>query len=156
MKKVFASIPLKGRDKKDIQDSLDKIKEAAKGLLDEEVELLHVDVEDIPDFSEGEDEAREALKFLSKDLELMAEADYFVTIDFNYDYCHCAVEEDIFRRYFTGGEPLSDLDNVMRFSTNIICPDVAKKERERAKKLWGERNLRGDEIAYEEERRKQD
>jgi len=155
MKKVFASIPLKGRSKDEIQDSLDKIKEAAEGLLDEKVELLHTEPKDVPDFEKGEDDAREAMKFLSKDLEMMAEADYFATIDCNYDYRHCALEEDIFRRYFCDGH-YGSIDNIMKFSTNIVCPDIVKKERERAKKIWGDRMIREDEIAYEEERMNQD
>lgn len=156
MKKLFVSIPLKGRSKEEIQDSLDKIKEAAEGLLDEKVELLHSEVKDVPDFGTGEEDAREALKFLSKDLDMMADADYFATIDCNYDYRHCALEEDIFRRYFCDNH-YEDMpkDNMMKFSTNIVCPDIIKKERERAKKVWGERSLR-DEIAYDEERMNQD
>ena len=140
MKKLFVSIPLKGRSKEEIQDSLDKIKEAAEGLLDEKVEVLHQEPKDMPDFGKDEEDAREALKFLSKDLELMADADYFATIDNNYDYRHCCLEEDIFRRYFAESYEGSK-DNMMRFSTNIVCPDVVKKERERAKKLWGEKAL---------------
>jgi len=44
----------------------------------------------------------------------------------------------------------------MKFSTNIVCPDIIKKERERAKKIWGDRMIREDEIAYDEERMNQD
>lgn len=148
MKKVFVSIPLKGRSKDEIQDSLDKIKDAVKGLLDEDVELLHQEPKDVPDFNKDEDDAREALKFLSKDLELMADADYFATVDCNYDYRHCALEEDIFRRYFCQGDWEKEREGTIKFSMNIVCPDVAKKERERAKELWGERAL--PEIAHEE------
>lgn len=142
MKKLFVSIPLKGRSKEDIQDSLDKIKEAAEGLLDEDVELLHQDPKDLPDFDKDEDDAREALKFLSKDLEMMADADYFATVECNYDYRHCALEEDIYRRYFCEGDWDKSKDNLIRFSMNIVCPDVIKKEREKAKKLWGEKMLK--------------
>ena len=140
MKKLFVSIPLKGRSKEEIQSSLDKIKEAAEGLLDEKVELLHQEPKDVPEFGKEEEDAREALKFLSKDLELMSEADYFATVDDCYDYRHCSLERDIFERYFTRNYEDSE-DNMIRFSMNIVCPDVVKKERERAKKLWGERAL---------------
>ena len=150
MKKLFVSIPLKGRSKDEIKDSLDKMKEAAEGLLDEEIELLHQDPEDIPDFGKDEEDAREALKFLSKDLELMADADLFATVDDNWDYRHCTLEEDIFRKYFSDGYEQSK-DNMMRFSMNIVCPDVVKKERERAKKLWGERALRAEDVKIDEE-----
>ena len=157
MKKLFVSIPLKGRTKEEIQDSLDKIKEAAEGLLDEEVELLHQEPKDVPDFGKDEDDAREALKFLSKDLELMAEADYFATVDDNWDFRHCSLEEDIFRKYFAENWEQSK-DNMMRFSMNIVCPDVVKKERERAKKLWGEKALKEEPVVDEEyeERIRQD
>ena len=157
MKKLFVSIPLKGRSKDEIQDSLDKIKEAAEGLLDEKVEILHSEPKDVPEFGSGDDDAKEALKFLSKDLDMMADADYFATIDCNYDYRHCALEEDIFRRYFCDGHYDMPKDNMMKFSTNIVCPDIVKKERERAKKIWGDRALaEAKEIAYDEERINQD
>ena len=148
MKKVFVSIPLKGRSKEDIQTSLDKIKEAVEGLLDEKVELLHQDIKDIPDFDK--DEAKESLKFLSKDLDLMSEADYFATVECNWDFRHCTLEEDIFKKYFASDYEESK-EKIMSFSINIVCPDVARKERERAKKLWGDNALKDEERPVFEE-----
>lgn len=135
MKKVFVSIPLKGRSKEQIQDSLDKIKGAVEGLLDGEVEILHQEVKDLPDFDK--DEAEDSLEFLGKDLELMADADYFATIDCNWEYRHCTLEEDIFRRYKCIGKSYEERENNMfRFSLNIIAPDVVKAEKEAAEKLF--------------------
>ena len=136
MKKVFVSIPLKGRTKEEIQDSLDKIKAAVEGLLDTEVELLHQDPKDIPDFGGGED-ADDNLEFLSKDIELMADADYFVTIEDNWDYRHCYIEEDIFRKYKNANKGWEEnKENMFKFSMNIVAPDVYKKERELMKKMF--------------------
>lgn len=134
MKKVFVSIPLKGRTKEQIQDSLDKIKGAVEGLLDGEVEILHQDVKDIPDFDKDEEE--DSLEFLGKNIQLMADADYFATIDCNWDYRHCSLEEDIFRRYKCFGNYEKEKENMLKFSMNIIAPDVVKKEKEEAEKLW--------------------
>lgn len=134
MKKVFVSIPLKGRSKEQIQDSLEKIKGAVEGLLDSEVEVLHQDVKDLPDFDK--DEAEDSLEFLGEDLKLMADADYFATIDYNWDYRHCCIEEDIFRRYKCVGNYTKEKDNMMKFSINIIAPDIVKKEKEQAEKLF--------------------
>jgi len=136
MKKLFVSIPLKGRSKKDIEESLDKIKGAAEELLDEKVELLHQDVKDLPDFDKGDKGFEDNLEFLAKDVELMAQADYFATIDNNWDFRHCVLEEEIFERY-SGKDYEQAKDIMFKFSLNIIAPDVAKEERERAKKLWG-------------------
>ena len=86
MKKVFVSIPLKGRSKDEIQKSLDRIEDAVKGLLDKDVEVLHQDINDLPDFEKGEEGFEDNLEFLAKDLELMADADYFATIDCNWDF----------------------------------------------------------------------
>lgn len=133
MKKVFVSIPLKGRSKEQIQESLDKIKAAVEGLLDGEVEVLHQDVKNLPDFSKND--VDDSIEFIGEDLKLMADADYFATIDCNWDFRHCALEEDIFRRYKTNDRERNN--NMFRFSLNIIAPDVAKKEREEAEKLWG-------------------
>lgn len=135
MKKIFVSIPLKGRSKEQIQDSLDRIKGAVEGLLDNEVEVLHQDLKDLPNFDK--DEIEESIEFLGKDLTLMADADYFATIECNYDYRHCALEEEIFRRYKCDDNYARERDNIMKFSVNIIAPDVVKKEKEEAEKLWG-------------------
>jgi len=152
MKKVFVSIPLKGRSKEDIQDSLDRIKAAVEGLLDTEVEILHQDVKDLPDFG-GEEDADDNLEFLGKDIALMTDADYFATIDYNWDYRHCSLEEDIFRRYKNIDKPYPDgQDNMFRFSTNIIAPDIVKKERELAEKMFKLEFPEGDkaESIYDE------
>lgn len=131
MKKVFASIPLKGRSKAQIQDSLDKIKSAVEGLLDEKVEILHQDVKDLPDFDKKG--ADETIDFIGEDLKLMSDADCFATIDCNHNYSHCFIEEEIFHRY--KGNEMDD--NLFRFSLNVIAPDVAKEEMKRAERLWG-------------------
>ena len=136
MKKVFVSIPLKGRSKEEIQDSLDKIKAAVEGLLDTEVEVLHQDVKDLPDFG-GDEDADDNLEFLGKDIQLMADADYFATIEDNWNYRHCVLEEDIFRKYKNATKNWEEIkDNMFKFSMNIVAPDVSKKEREMAKKLF--------------------
>ena len=135
MKKVFVSIPLKGRSKEDIEESLKKIEEAVKGLIDKDVEVLHQKVEDLPDFDKGDEGFEDNLEFLAKDIELMADADYFATIDSNWDFRHCSLEEDIFRRY-KGANWEEKRDYIMKFSLNIIAPDVVKKEREEAKKIF--------------------
>lgn len=135
MKKIFVSIPLKGRSKDQIQDSLDRIKGAVEGLLDNEVEILHQDLKDLPNFDK--DEIEESIEFLSKDLALMVDADYFATIECNYDYRHCSLEEDIFRRYKCADDYARERDNIMKFPVNIIAPDVVKKEKEQAEKIWG-------------------
>lgn len=132
MKKVFVSIPLKGRSKEQIQDSLDKIKAAVEGLLDAKVEVLHQKVEDLPDFTK--EDSDDSIEFIGEDLKLMSEADYFATVEHNYDYRHCSLEEDIFRRY--KDDEFGKNDKMLRFSLNIIAPDVIKKEREQAEKLW--------------------
>ena len=130
MKKVFVSIPLKGRSKEQIQDSLDKIKAAVEGLLDSEVEILHQDLKDLPDFDK--DDIDDSIDFIGEDLKLMADADYFATIDCSWDFRHCSLEEDIFRRYKCVGNCRKEKDNMMKFSVNIVAPDVVKKEREEA------------------------
>ena len=136
MKKLFVSIPLKGRSKEEIQDSLDRIKTAVEGLLDTEVELLHQDPKDIPDFG-GEEDADDNLDFLSKDIALMAEADYFATIEDNWDYRHCRLEEDIFRQYKNANKGWDESrENTFKFSLNVIAPDIYKKERELMKELF--------------------
>ena len=148
MKKVFVSIPLKGRSKENIEESLKKIEEAVKGLLDKDVEILHQDLDDLPDFDKGEEGFEDNLEFLAKDIELMADADYCATIDNNWDFRHCSLEEDIFRKYRAVN--WRDRENsVMRFSLNIIAPDVVKKEKEEAEKFF-KMNFKEDMNALKE------
>ena len=135
MKKVFVSIPLKGRSKEDIQKSLDRIEDAVKGLLDKDVEILHQDLEKLPDFDKGEDAFEDNLEFLAEDLKLMADADYFATVDNNYDFRHCYLEEEIFRKYIAVNWQ-EKANHIMAFSLNIIAPDVAKKEKEEAERIF--------------------
>ena len=152
MKKVFVSIPLKGRSKDDIQKSLDRIQDAVKGLFDKEVEILYQDLEDLPDFAKGDEGFEENLDFLAKDIDLMKDADYFATISNNWDFRHCRLEEDIFRAYKAKNWS-EERDSIMEFSLNIIAPDLIKKEKEEAEKLFGmvfERDK--DYIEAEEER----
>lgn len=156
MKKVFVSIPLKGRSKEDVQKSLEKIEEAVKGLLDKDVEILHQDYDALPDFDNGEEGFEDNLQFLAKDIELMADADYFATVDNNWDYRHCSLEEEIFRRYLAKNWE-EEKNNIMRFSLNIIAPDMIKKEKEIAEKLFKMEFRDAPEmIEAEEERRNQD
>ena len=70
----------------------------------------------------------------------MAEADFFATIEDNWDFRHCTLEEEIFRRY-RGQDYDKSKDIMFKFSTNVVAPDIVKKERELAKKLWGEKAL---------------
>ena len=152
MKKVFVSIPLKGRSKDDIEKSLEKIEEAVKGLLDKDVEILHQDFNDLPDFDKGEDGFEDNLEFLAKDLELMAQADYFATVSENWDFRHCSLEQDIFRRY-RAKNYMEEKDSMMSFSLNIICPDLIKKEKEEAEKLFKMNFGRDQEVIEVEEER---
>ena len=156
MKKLFVSIPLKGRSKEEIQDSLDRIKTAVEGLLDSEVELLHQEPKDIPDFG-GEEDADDNLEFLSKDIALMAEADYFATIEDNWDYRHCRLEEDIFRQYKNANKGWDESrENIFKFSLNVIAPDIYKKERELMKEIFKMDFPTKEEEDLREERNTQD
>lgn len=150
MKKVFVSIPLKGRSKESVEKSLEKIEEAVKGLLDKDVEILHQDFNDLPDFDKGEDGFEDNLEFLAKDLELMAQADYFATVSNNWDFRHCSLETDIFRKY-RAANYMEEKDSIMEFSLNIICPDLIKKEKEEAEKLFKMNFSKAEEPAVEEE-----
>lgn len=134
MKKVFVSIPLKGRSKEQIQDSLDKIKGAAESLLDSEVEILHQDLKDLPDFDKYDID--DSIEFLGEDLKLMVDADYFATIECNWNYRHCYLEEEVFRRYKCVDDHRKEEYNMMKLPISLVAPDMVKKEREEAEKLW--------------------
>ena len=155
MKKVFVSIPLKGRSKENIEDSLKRIEDAVKGLLDKDVEILHQDFDKLPDFEKGEDGFEDNLEFLAKDIELMSQADYFATIYNKWDFRHGNLEEEIFRKYHaTSWEDAKD--SIMEFSLNVIAPDIVKREKEEAEKLFKMNFRDSEEKALIEEQTNKD
>lgn len=94
MKKLFVSVPMKGRTEEEIKASIQKMKKIAEICEGEELELIDSYVEDNPP-----KDSKEAILFLGKSLKKLAQADVFMGICENYDWNGCCIEKETAERY---------------------------------------------------------
>lgn len=97
MKKIFLSVPMKNRTKENIEKSLEKMKAIAKVALGDDIEFINTIVEEKPPYTT----ANEAVWYLGKSIQLLAQADILMCVDTPYwlQSNGCDVEKDVFRRY---------------------------------------------------------
>ena len=94
MKKLFVSVPMKGRETKDIKRSIEKMKNIAELYEEEELELIDSYIENNPPKN-----IHEAIWHLGESIKKLSEADIFIGIDDDYMWAGCSIERDIARRY---------------------------------------------------------
>lgn len=94
MKKLFVSIPMKGRTEDEIKASIQKMKKIAEAYEGEELELIDSYVEDNPPKNNNQ-----AIWYLGKSLEKLSQADVFIGITNTWRWNECAVEDEVARRY---------------------------------------------------------
>ena len=94
MKKLFVSIPMKGRSEEEIRKSIAKMKNIVEAYEGEEVELIDSYVKDNPPENNNQ-----ALWYLGESLKKLSEADIMVTIDDRYSWNGCVVEYEAACRY---------------------------------------------------------
>ena len=89
MKKLFISVPMKGRTEKNIRKSMQKMHKIAEAVWEQELEVIPTYIEDKPP-----ENAKQALWYLGKSIQLMAEADYFIGIEYTNLFHGCDIERD--------------------------------------------------------------
>lgn len=94
MKKLFVSVPTKGRTAEEIKASIQKMKKIAEVYEGEELELIDSYVEDNPPKNNSQ-----AIWYLGKSLEKLSEADIFIGIEDDYDWSGCYIERMTAHRY---------------------------------------------------------
>ena len=94
MKKLFVSVPMKGRTEKEIKASIQKMKKIAEIYEGEELELIDSYIEDNPP-----KDNKEAVWYLGESLKKLAQTDVFIGIDEAYDWNGCYIERDTAQRY---------------------------------------------------------
>ena len=94
MKKLFVSVPMKGRTEEEIRKTIDKMKKIAEIFEGEELELIDSYIEDNPPKDNNQ-----AIWFLGKSLEKLATADIFIGISEVCDWNGCYVEQEVAHRY---------------------------------------------------------
>ena len=87
MKKLFVSVPMKGRTEEEIKSSIQKMKKSAQICEGEELELIDSYIEDNPP-----KDTKEAVWYLGESLKKLSQADVFIGIREHYDWSGCKVE----------------------------------------------------------------
>lgn len=93
MKKLFISVPMKGRTQEAIEYSMQKMKKIAEAVFEEDLEVIQT-------YNAG-NEGENPLVCLGQSVALMADADYFIGIqEYGYPYYRgCAVEAIVATEY---------------------------------------------------------
>lgn len=94
MKKLFVSVPMKGRTEEEIKTSIEKMKKIAEIYEGEELELIDSYIEDRP--PKG---SKEAVWYLGESLKKLAQADVFMGICESYDWNGCCIERETAEKY---------------------------------------------------------
>lgn len=94
MKKLFVSVPMKGRTEEEIKASIQKMKKIAEIYEGEELELIDSYIEDNPPKDNNQ-----AICFLGKSLEKLSTADVFIGISDTWDWNGCYIETEVAGRY---------------------------------------------------------
>lgn len=94
MKKLFVSVPMRGRTEEEIKASIQKMKKIAEIYEGEELELIDSYIEDNPP-----KDSKEAVWYLGESLKKLAQADVFIGINEAYDWNDCYIERDTAQRY---------------------------------------------------------
>lgn len=94
MKKLFVSVPMKGRTEEEIKASVQKMKKIAEICEGEELELIDSYIEDNPP-----KDSKEAIWYLGESLKKLAQADVFMGICENFDWNGCYIERETAQRY---------------------------------------------------------
>ena len=94
MKKLFVSVPMKGRTEEEIKASIQKMKKIAEIYEGEELELIDNYIEDNPP-----KDSKEAVWYLGESLKKLAQADVFIGICESYDWNGCCIERETAEKY---------------------------------------------------------
>jgi hypothetical protein len=94
MKKLFVSVPMKGRTEEEIKASIQKMKKIAEIYEGEELELIDSYIEDNPPKN-----SKEAVWYLGESLKKLAQADVFIGICESYDWNGCFIERETAEKY---------------------------------------------------------
>lgn len=122
MKKLFISCPMKGRTEENIRKSMEKMHRIAEIVFDQELEVIPTYIEDNPPTN-----SKQAVWFFGKSIQMLAEADYFIGIEWCDFYNGCLIERDVANRY--GIE--STYVNIHQ-----LMPDAVAVMREEEEKRW--------------------
>lgn len=94
MKKLFVSVPMKGRTEEEIRASIEKMKKIAETYEGEELELIDSYIAgDVPM------NYNHAIWCLGRSIQSLAKADIFIGITDTWDWAGCYIEAEVAGRY---------------------------------------------------------
>ena len=121
MKKIFISCPMKGRTEENIRKSMEQMHKIAEIVFDQELEVIPTYIEDNPPENNNQ-----AVWYLGKSIQMLAEADFYIGIDYSNDFFKgCNIERDVARQYGIRSTYINMYD---------LMPDAVELER----KHWEE------------------
>lgn len=94
MKKLFISCPMKGRTEENIRKSIEKMHRIAEIVFDQELEIIPSYIEQKPP-----QDTNQAMWYLGESIKRMAQADYFIGIEYSDFFHGCTIENEIAARY---------------------------------------------------------
>ena len=94
MKKLFVSVPMKGRTEGEIKARIQKMKKIAEIYEGEELELMDCYIED-----KTAKDSIDVVWFFGESLKKLAQADVFIGICESYDWNGCYIERKTAERY---------------------------------------------------------
>ena len=116
MKKLFVSMPMRGRDTENIAKSMIKLHKIAEVMVGEDLQLIH---SYIPNKAPAG--VNESIWCLGESIKMMAEADYFACVRPHHEYNGCRVESMVACTY---GIPEIIIDR------QFVCPDIDEEDEE--------------------------
>lgn len=124
-KKLFVSVPMKGREPENIMRDIEKMHKVAEAIFGEELELIDSYIEENP--PEG---ANAGLWYMGKSIQIMSEADYFVGIeDWLPAFKGCSLERHLASTY--------DIP-IALVSTRHLSPDISRINNELIETMCGD------------------
>lgn len=118
MKKIYISMPMRGRVNDDIAASFEKVKKLAAVLLGEDVTVVN---EFVPKSQKPDDiPMRFGVQELGESISLLSLADVAFFVEDYYQFFGCEIERHVCQNY---GIPVAD------FSSRYICPDLYENDR---------------------------
>lgn len=87
MKKLFISVPMKGRTKENIKKSIEKMHKVAEIAFDQPLEAINSYIEE-----NAPEQTNVPIWYLGKSIELLSQADYFIGVNGYYNWNGCRVE----------------------------------------------------------------
>ena len=94
MKKLFVSVPMKGRTETEIRESISKMKQIAEIYEGEELELIDSYIEHNPPQN-----SNQAIWYLGESLKKLSKADVFIGIENSWDWNGCDIEQRVATSY---------------------------------------------------------